>query len=54
MRWNATVRIRRILSEDPSRVDIVTRLKLTPELAESAGENWARHWVDLKVEEEAH
>jgi hypothetical protein len=53
MRWNATVTIRRIRSRDPSRVEIVTCLKLTPELAESAGETWARRWVDLKVEEEA-
>jgi len=52
-RWNATVTIRRIRSRDPSRVEIVTCLKFTPELAESAGENWARRWVDLKVEEEA-
>ena len=49
MRWNATVRIRRIRSRDPSRVEIVTCLKLTPELAASAGELWARRWIDVQL-----
>jgi len=48
-RWNATVTIRRIRSRDPSHVDIVTCLKLTPELAETAGETWARRWIDLQL-----
>jgi hypothetical protein len=38
MRWNATVRILRLFSEDEPYVDVVTCLKLTPELAEHAGE----------------
>jgi len=48
-RWNATVTIRRIRSRDPSHVDIVTCLKLTPELAETAGETWARRWIDVQL-----
>ena len=51
LRWNATVTIRRIRSRDPSHVDMVTCLKLTPELAESAGEICAKRWIDLQAME---
>jgi hypothetical protein len=57
-RWNAIVTIRRIGSRDPSQaedssqVEIVTCLKLTPELAESAGEIWAKRWIDVQLNDE--
>ena len=49
MRWNATVRILRLFSQDTPHVDVVTCLKLMPELAEHAGEIWAKQWVDLQM-----
>ena len=48
--WDATVRIRRILSEDKPHVDRVTCRKVTPELAETRAAIWARRWVDLHAE----
>jgi hypothetical protein len=47
-RWNANVRIRRILSSDKPHVETVTCFKLTADHAERAGGIWARRWVDLK------
>lgn len=52
MRWNATVRILRLFSQDKPHGDVVTCLKLTPELAEHAGEIWAKRWIDLNGEEQ--
>jgi hypothetical protein len=48
-RWNADVRIRRILSQDKPHVDRVTCLKLTAEHAERAAEIWAQRWIDLQL-----
>ena len=47
-RWNAVVRIRRILSSDKLHVDTVTRFKLTAEHGERAGDVWAKRWIDVK------
>jgi hypothetical protein len=52
MRWNATVRILRLFSQDKPHGDVVTCLKLTPELAEHAGEISAKRWIDLNGEEQ--
>jgi hypothetical protein len=46
-RYNATVRLRRLFSQDKPRVETVTCLKLRPDLAEHTGEIYARRWVDL-------
>jgi hypothetical protein len=47
-RWNADVRIRRILSPEKPHVDTVTCFKLRADHAERSGEIWAKRWVDLK------
>jgi hypothetical protein len=49
-RWNADVRIRRILTQDKPHVDRVTCFKLRPEHAEWAGELWARRWIDTRLD----
>ena len=49
-RWHADVRLRRILSRDEPRVERVTCLKLTPDLAERAGELWARRRIDSRID----
>ena len=46
-RWDATVRIRRVLSDDKVHVERVTCRKLTAQLAESRAAIYARRWVDL-------
>ena len=48
-RWNADLRIRRVLSADKPRVERVTCYKLTAEHAERAAEVWARRWVDAQA-----
>jgi hypothetical protein len=45
-RYNADVRMRRLLSRGKPIVERVTCFKLTPDLAEHAGELWARRWID--------
>jgi hypothetical protein len=45
--WDATVRIRRVLSDDKPHVEKVTCRKLTAEVAETRAAIWARRWVDL-------
>jgi hypothetical protein len=45
--WDATVRIRRILSDDKVHVEVLTCRKVKAELAETRGAIWARRWVDL-------
>ena len=47
-RYNADVRMRRLFSQDKPRIERVTCYKLTPDLAEHAGELWARRLVDYK------
>jgi len=49
-RWNADVRMRRILTQDRPHVERATCYKLSAEQAERAGEIWARRWVDLNNE----
>jgi hypothetical protein len=49
-RWHADVRLRRILSRDKPRIKRVTCLKLMPDLAERAGELWARRWIDSRID----
>jgi len=46
-RWDADVRIRRVLSEDKPHVERVTCGKPDAELAERWGAIWARRWVDV-------
>jgi hypothetical protein len=48
-RWNADVRIRRILSDEKPHRETVTCYKLTAEHAERSAEIWARRWIDLKT-----
>ena len=50
-RWNADVRIRRILSSDKPHVERVTCYKLTAAHAEHAAEIWARRWIDIRASE---
>jgi hypothetical protein len=38
--------MRRLLSRGKPIVERVTCFKLTPDLAEHAGELWARRWID--------
>jgi hypothetical protein len=47
-RYNADVRMRRLFSQDKPRIERVTWYKLMPDLAEHAGELWAKRWVDYK------
>jgi hypothetical protein len=47
-RWDATVNIHRVFSDDKPHVERITCLKLTAELAERRAAIWARRWVDLK------
>ncbi len=47
-RYNADVRMRRLFAQDKPIVKRATCFKLTPDLAEHAGELWARRWVDYK------
>jgi hypothetical protein len=49
-RYNADVRMRRLFSRDKPRVERVTCYKLTPDLAERAGELWARRWIDSRID----
>jgi hypothetical protein len=46
-RYNADVRMRRLFSRDKPRVERVTCYKLTPGLAEQAGELWAKRHIDV-------
>jgi len=45
-RWDAVVRILRVLSDDKRYVGRVTCRKVTAELAEHHGAIWGRRWVD--------
>jgi hypothetical protein len=45
-RWDATVNIHRVFSDDKPHVERVTCRKLTAELAERRAAIWARRWVD--------
>jgi hypothetical protein len=47
-RSNADVRLLRLFSRDKPRTERVTCYKLTPDLAEHAGEIWAKRWVDVQ------
>ena len=47
-RYNADLRIRRLFSRGKPIVERVTCYKLTPDLAEHAGEIWAKRWVDTQ------
>ena len=53
-RYNADVRIRRLFSEDKGRLETVTCNKLTPDLAEAAGELWAKRWIDTTARPIGH
>ena len=47
-RWNAEVKVRQHFPLDAKpHVEVVTCLKVSAALAESAGELWAKRWVDL-------
>jgi hypothetical protein len=46
-RYNADVRMRRLFSRNKPRVECVTCYKLTPDLAEHAGELWATRHIDV-------
>jgi hypothetical protein len=48
-RWNADVRMRRILSQDKPRHETVTCYKLISKHAEYAAAIWAKRWVDLQM-----
>ena len=48
-RFNASVRIRRTLSDAKPHVETVTCLKLSAALAEQAGERWAKRWIDAGI-----
>jgi hypothetical protein len=48
-RFNAVVHIRRTLSNEKPIVETVTCLKVSRELAEAAGERWAKRWIDLNA-----
>jgi hypothetical protein len=45
--WDATVQIRRVISEDRPHVERVTCRKMTAEAAVTEGAMWGRRWVDL-------
>jgi hypothetical protein len=45
-RWNAEVRMRRILTQEQPHVETVTCFTLTAKHAEWAGEICARRWID--------
>jgi hypothetical protein len=45
--WDAVVRIRRVLTDEKSHIQVVTCRKLSAELAETRAAIWARRWVDL-------
>jgi hypothetical protein len=45
--WDATVRIRRVLSDARHHVEHVACRKVTPGLAERVGAIHGRRWVDL-------
>jgi hypothetical protein len=45
--WDATVRIRRVLTDDKPHVERVTCRKVKAELAETRAAIWARRWIDL-------
>jgi hypothetical protein len=51
-RWHAAVSIRRVLSDEKPHRETVTCFKLTAELAERAGELWARRWIDVQKDDE--
>jgi len=44
--YNADVRMRRLFSQEKPRAERATRFKLTPDLAERAGELWAKRAID--------
>jgi hypothetical protein len=49
-RWNAVVKIRRHFPLDAKpHVETVTCYKVSAELAERAGELWARRWIDQET-----
>jgi hypothetical protein len=48
-RYNADVRMRRLFLREKPRVERVTCYKLTPDLAEHAGELWAKRWIDVNA-----
>jgi hypothetical protein len=45
--WDATVRIRRVLTDDKPHVERVTCRKVSAALAETRAAIWARRWIDL-------
>jgi hypothetical protein len=47
-RYHADVRMRRLFSQDEPRVERVTCFKMSPDLAEHAGELWAKRWIDVQ------
>ena len=50
-RFNATVCIRRTLSDATPHVETVTCFKMSAALAEAAAEElWAKPWIDLQAE----
>ena len=51
-RYNAEVIIRRLFSQEKAHRETVTCLKITPDLAERAGEVFARRWIDLRASED--
>jgi hypothetical protein len=47
-RWNATLRVRRLFTEEPPHVETVMCRKPTASLAETRAMVLARRWVDLR------
>jgi N-formylglutamate amidohydrolase len=53
-RWDATVNIHRVFSDEKPYIERVTCRKLTAELAERLAAIWARRWVDLNRRDGGH
>jgi hypothetical protein len=47
---NAVVHIRRTLADAKPIVETVTCFKVSAQLAEQAGERWAKRWIDVQLE----
>ena len=51
-RWNAEVRIFRLFARDKPHVEVMTCLKVTPDVAEHSGEISAKRCVELNAPED--
>ena len=45
--WDATVRMRRVFTDEKPHAERVTCRKVSAQLAETRAAIWARRWVDL-------